>query len=48
MRLRAESDSLSISKLEEDSARARRELEDKDLYLARLREELDVLRTAND
>ena len=48
MRLRAESDRMSIVKLEEDNSRARRELEDKDVYLARLREELDALRTQND
>lgn len=48
MRLRAESDSLSISKLTADNGRWRSELEEKDAHLARLRTELDGLRAEGD
>ncbi len=41
LRLRSESDALSISKLHQDNNRAREDLHDKDSYIERLRKELD-------
>ena len=48
MRQRAEADSSSMAKLQEDNKYQRQLLEDKDAYLARLRAELDKFRTEND
>lgn len=48
LKCRAETDSLNISKLQQDNVRQRKELEDSDNYLARLKQELDALRNEAD
>lgn len=44
MRLRAESDSLSITKLSSDNSRVREDLANKEAGIDRLRKELEALR----